>query len=342
MNSAGERSARTYSRKLTIGEGREVPAETRLCVFAPAVGDLDGNPYRAYIARLSSVESRRAMQGCLDGLAAMFMPLPPGTAGVPGGFGERMPWWQLRYEDTNAVLGILTERVHAGTWSASHVNKHLSALRRVLWECWRLGLLTSDARDRACDIEGIDVKKLSAGRHVASSEFSAMLAACHADPNEPLGLRDAAVIAFLEATGARRAEAASMLIQRHFHRDRSVRVTGKGSKERDVPLHASAVTELDRWIAVLGQRSGPVFRAVDKWGNIGSRALSPRAIGIIITRRREQCGLDPMTTHDPRRTLVTNLLDTGTDLLTVSEIVGHSRGPSSTEEISNEYTADLR
>ena len=54
------------------------------------------------------------------------------------------------------------------------------------------------------------------------------------------------------------------------------------------------------------------------------RCPVPRAIGLIVARRLGECDLDPLTTHDPRRTLVSNLLDGGTDLVTVSEIVGHS------------------
>lgn len=280
------------------------------------------SPYRTYLAGLKTAESRRTKAGCLDRLAGMLTPLPDGPE-VPSGYGDLMPWWELRYEDTAQACLVLAELHEARTWSASHVDKHLSALRRVLEECWRLGLLTADERDRACDFKSINAKRGVAGRHVQPDEFTAMIEACLADSNLPLGLRDAAIIAVLESTGARRSEVAGMLIQKYFHRERTVSVSGKGNKDRKIPLHAAAVLHIDRWVAVTGKRSGPLFRAVDRWGHVGSAPLSARTIGAVVAARRLECGLDPMTTHDPRRTLVGNLLDGGTDLVTVSKIVGH-------------------
>ena len=96
-----------------------------------------------------------------------------------------VPWWQLRYEHTVALRGVLIKQTDAKgrKWSASHVNKHLSALRGVIRECWRLGYQSSDERDRAIDIENVPGKRLKAGRYVPQGEIDLLIAACEADPN---------------------------------------------------------------------------------------------------------------------------------------------------------------
>ncbi|MER7132850.1 integrase, partial [Streptosporangium saharense] len=85
------------------------------------------DPYLVYLDSLTSPESRRAMRGCLDRLAAL-------VSGGQATGGEGQPWHLLRYEHTVRLRALMTER----GWSPAYVNKHLVALRRVLREAWRL------------------------------------------------------------------------------------------------------------------------------------------------------------------------------------------------------------
>jgi integrase len=72
-----------------------------------------------------------------------------------------------------------------------------------------------------------------------------------------------------------------------------------------------------------------VFRPVDQWANIYARHLSPRAIGLIVERRRLRAGLEPLSTHDWRRTFIGDLLDSGADLAMAQALAGH-QSPTTT------------
>ena len=76
-----------------------------------------------------------------------------------------------------------------------------------------------------------------------------------------IGIRDAALLAVLRCTGIRGEEASTMLIERYDGRERSLRVRGKGNKERTVYLHSAGAAYLERWLALLGDQRGPMFRS---------------------------------------------------------------------------------
>lgn len=275
----------------------------------------DENPYWVYLARFSG-ESQRTMRGCLDRVAAII------TGGQPAarGIGEQIPWEQIRYPHA-----VLLRAEFTGKWpSFSHVNKHLSALRGVLKECWRLGLMSAEDYQRTRDVENVTGSREAAGRNIHADEILALLAACVAGESIPRGVRDAALIAVLQSTGIRRAEAATALIERYDHGERALKLIGKGNKERTVYIHQTAVPYLDRWLVTVSARRGPVFRHVDRWGHIGVEPLSSRAIGYILNERREQAGLPRLSTHDFRRTFIGDFIDAGGDLVQAQKLAGHA------------------
>ena len=275
----------------------------------------DENPYWVYLARFSG-ESQRTMRGCLDRIAAIIMGGQPAAPGL----GEHIPWEGIRYPHAVLLRTEFTER-----WSSpNHVNKHLSALRGVLCECWRLGLMAAEDYQRARDVGNVKGSREPAGRNIHTDEISALLVACLADKSVPHGVRDAALVAVLQSTGIRRAEAAAALIERYDHGERSLRVIGKGNKERTVYLHQTAIPYLDRWLVAVGARRGPIFRGVDRWGHIGTGPLSARAIGYILNERREQAALPRLSTHDFRRTFIGDFIDAGGDLVQAQKLAGHA------------------
>lgn len=175
--------------------------------------------------------------------------------------------------------------------------------------------MTAEDYHRAADVGQVTASREPAGRNIHSAEIARVLAACLADENVPLGVRDAAMTAVLQSTGLRRDEVAAARIERYDSGERSLRVIGKGNAERTVYIHPTAVPYLDRLLAVIGARRGPVFRPVDKWGNIAPRHLSARSVGHMVDRRRREAGLPPTTTHDYRRTFIGDVIDAGGDLV---------------------------
>jgi len=302
---------------VTVLEPRSVPPP----VLAAAVDVRPpADPYEVYLESLESPESRRTMRGALDRIAQIL-------TGNPEETGAGKPWWGLRYEHVAhvkaALVGHRDDR-HPDGYSPTHINKHLIALRRVLYTCWRLGLMSAEDYQRAAAVKNVKGSREPAGRSIHEDELVALLEAC-ARKRGPAALRDAALLAVLYSTGVRRAELAGMRVERYDPVERTIRVRGKGNKERAVPLMRDAVGPVQAWLNVLGVRRGPMFPRINKAGRIGRDPMSPRAVGYVVDSTRRAAGLPPLSTHDFRRTFIGNFLDSGGDLVLAQRIAGHAR-----------------
>jgi site-specific recombinase XerD len=292
----------------------------------PLPYDPERDPYRVYLDRLDSAASRRTMRGCLDRIARIIAMDETGTV-----TGAGRPWWQLRYEHTTRIRAELRNRTaeHGGpAYSPASVNKHLVALRQVLRECWRLGLMTAEDYQRAADLKSVEGSRLPRGHHLPGDALGAVLAVCGADTS-PAGARDGALLAVLYTTGARRAEIAGLALADYDPAERSLRVRGKRGKERLVYVTVEAAARLDAWIAVRGRTPGALFPPISRGGRCrgtDGRFAHPtgQAIAGILTRRLEQADVAPHTPHDFRRTFIGELLDAGVDLATAQQLAGHA------------------
>ena len=148
----------------------------------------------------------------------------------------------------------------------------------------------------------------------------------------PYGLRDAALLELIYASGLRVSEAVGLDLSSVDLAVRDVRVWGKGSKERIVLMGVPAVHALQRYLrdarpALCGKR--PVDALfLNRYG----KRLSPRFVQLIVKDCAARAGLDPerVHTHTLRHSFATHLLDGGADLRVVQELLGHS-SPSTTQ-----------
>jgi site-specific recombinase XerD len=231
------------------------------------------------------------------------------------------PWHLLRYQHTQAIRAKLADSCTAATG-----NRHLSALRGVLKECWRLGRMSAEDYHRAIDIKRIagenTVTQAERGRHLKASELAALMAAC--DDATPAGARDAAVIALAYTAGLRRAELAGLHLADYNADDKTLTVKGKGSKTRVIPLADNAVEILTDWLAVRGLSQGALFLRIRKGGAIVEGGMSEQAVYYILLDRAEQAKVKAFGPHDLRRTFAGDLLDAGADIATVQKLMGHA------------------
>ena len=141
---------------------------------------------------------------------------------------------------------------------------------------------------------------------------------------DPVALRDWALVELLYATGARVGEVAGLDVDDVDLRARTVRVLGKGAKERVVPFGLPAARAVTAWLergrprlAVAGSGSALLL------GPRGARA-DQRQLRSAVHRAAERAGVADVAPHALRHTAATHLLQGGSDLRTVQELLGHA------------------
>jgi len=314
--------------------GSEAPVEEGAPAAAPAILALseansrglprDENPMLAYLARVSS-GSRRTMRAALETIARL------ASAGEVSALD--FPWWLLRYQHSAAIRAKLAEGYAPAT-----ANKMLSAMKGVLKSSWRLGLMTADERDRASDVEPVRGTRLPPGRSIPRGELRSLFEACAAEADDPRlrarGARDAAMLALLYVGGLRRTELASLRLSDYDSETRTLRLCGKGNKERQVYAEGGADLLLARWLEIRGEgeAADPLFLPVRKDGKVmhanphGEKkaSLSDQAVYKMVKRRQREVNIKGVSPHDFRKTFVGDLLDAIGDLSTVQKLAGHS------------------
>ncbi len=139
------------------------------------------------------------------------------------------------------------------------------------------------------------------------------------EPSEA-GRRDHALLELLYATGIRVAECCGLDCDDLDRSRGTVRVLGKGDKERVVPLGDAAWGALDSYLTLRGVPSGPLFR------NRRGGRLTPRSVHRIVGKHARLSGIDRrVTPHTLRHTFATHMLGEGADLRLIQELLGHSR-----------------
>jgi integrase/recombinase XerC len=146
-----------------------------------------------------------------------------------------------------------------------------------------------------------------------------------ADDGSAVGLRDAAILELLYATGIRVGELCALDVDDLDRGRRVVRVLGKGRKERTVPYGLPAARAVDRWLSGGRPRlAAPVAGAALFLGARGSR-IDQRAVRRLVHQRLlDVPGAPDLGPHGLRHSAATHLLDGGADLRTVQELLGHA------------------
>lgn len=156
-------------------------------------------------------------------------------------------------------------------------------------------------------------------KHLNVDQINALL---DIKPDTLLATRDRAIFELIYGCGLRLAEVAS-LDQHDVGRDGQVRVTGKGSKERQVPLAKAAREALAQWRKVRGQLApldeSALFVSKQK------RRLSTRQIAKRLSLWAKRQGLDlTVSPHKLRHSYATHMLESSGDLRAVQELLGHA------------------
>ena len=215
------------------------------------------------------------------------------------------------------LLGYLAANVRQGLSPRSSARR-LSTLRRFYRYLLREGLIGEDPT--------ADVRSPSLGRPLPKSITEASVEKLLAAPPETiLGVRDRAMLETMYASGLRVSELVALALNELDLTTGLVRVTGKGGKERIVPLGDEATSRLGDYLkgarpSLLGeQKSGAVF--LTRRG----QPMTRQAFWQLIKRYSAAAGIDSsLSPHSLRHAFATHLLNHGADLRSVQMLLGHA------------------
>ena len=149
--------------------------------------------------------------------------------------------------------------------------------------------------------------------------------------DDPEGTRDRAVLELLYGSGLRVAELCGLDLDDVDLATRTVRVTGKGRKERQVPIGGMAARALETYYT--SARPELLARSSKSGGSSSDRAavflnrrgkrLSPRSVRRVMAKYLRAEGMQELGPHTLRHSFATHLLDNGADLRAVQELLGH-------------------
>ena len=250
-----------------------------------------------------------------------------------------LDWVKRRQVDpfhvTHAELrGYLAEMSRA-RYSTATMNRRLSSVRDLYRWLVEEGVTTEDAA--AAIVSPKRAKTLP--RTLTEDEAERLLEAC--DGRDARDVRDGAFLELLYATGARISEVSKLDVRDVDLNQEQVRLEGKGSKTRIVPIYDLAAERVRSY--VLEARPGLAAK-----GNTREEALflstrgnrmSADALRTVFERRAVAAGIDRrVTPHAMRHTFATELLSGGADLRSVQTLLGHA--DLSTTQIYTHLTID--
>ena len=224
----------------------------------------------------------------------------------------------LRQAGREAILDHLGWRLQQG-YQARSTARLLSALRTFYRYLLRERLIDEDP---TLQVELPQLGK-PLPKSLSEAEVEALLAA--PDIAEPLGLRDRAMLEVLYACGLRVSELVALSLEQINLRQGVLRVLGKGSKERLVPLGEEALIWLQRYQAearglLLAGRPSSVLFPSQRGEQMTRQTFWHR----IKLHARHAGILKPLSPHTLRHAFATHLLNHGADLRVVQLLLGHS------------------
>lgn len=217
------------------------------------------------------------------------------------------------------IQGYLAQLVATQKAKPSSTGRNLSSLKRLFRYLLRQGRISADPTLQ------IDTPKLPRNLPKSLTEQDVEQLLAVPDTRTPLGLRDRTMFEVLYATGLRVSELVTLRVTQVSMDMGVVRVMGKGSKERLVPLGEEALDWLRRYLAdgrgvLLG---GQICDAL--FVTARGEGMTRQMFWYLIKKHARHGGLSkPLSPHTLRHAFATHLLNHGADLRVVQMLLGHS------------------
>lgn len=216
--------------------------------------------------------------------------------------------------DSSSIRLLLTQS-HKKGLSAKSIGLRLVALRQWFVYLIKIGKITSNPT--------LGIKSPKVGKHLPKNiDAEQMIQLLDVQSDMPSDIRDIAIMELMYSSGLRLSELQGLNLEEMDLKAREVKVNGKGSKERIVPIGSKALNAMNLWLNVRSQ-----FKPKDTAVFINQRGtrLSHRSIQLILKKWGEKQGLEShLHPHKLRHSFATHMLESSGDLRAVQELLGHS------------------
>jgi len=156
-------------------------------------------------------------------------------------------------------------------------------------------------------------------RHLTVDEMLTMVKTNYGD--DILSARNKAILELFYSTGIRLGELASLNIEDFDERQRLLKVRGKGKKERIVPVGAFAIEAI---LGYLAKRENICDEKMPLFLGVRGERISRRIIQVAVDKCALLSGINrKISPHKIRHSFATHLLDSGADLRSIQEMLGH-------------------
>ena len=245
---------------------------------------------------------------------------------------------QLREALTQRAVRSWLARTLADGGARSTIARHTAAIRNFTSWAMREGILASDPAALLSSPRAD--QRLPSPLDESDARVLLNVARDEAAAGGASQIRNWAILELTYACGLRVSEVCALDISSLNREALTVRVLGKGNKERVVPYGPPAADALDHWLVrgrpqLAGERSGYALFLGDKGGRI-----DPRIVRSMVHKMAARAGVHDIAPHGLRHSTATHLLQGGADLRAVQEMLGHS-SLSTTQRYTHVDTARL-
>lgn len=221
-------------------------------------------------------------------------------------------WGDVTGHDLRRYVAWLSR----GNLAGRSIARHLSAIRRFYQYLLREKLVR--------DNPALDIRAPKSGRRLPRvADVDQLNHLLDADPDDPLEYRDLAMFELMYSCGLRLSELSGLDLDDVDSRGGELRVLGKGSKERILPVGRKALQALEAWLSVRGALAPEGERALflsQRGGRLSNRSIQSRLSRWGIVKGADQ-RLHP---HMLRHSFASHLLESSGDLRAVQELLGHA------------------
>lgn len=226
--------------------------------------------------------------------------------------------------------------------SPSTINVRLSAVRKMVGEAQRNGLIAQEEAASLTEIPNIPQKGTRRGNWLTREQAKDLLAV--PDKSTLKGKRDYVILALLVGCALRRKELASLYIEDIQLREARwviVDLCGKGGRVRTVAVPIWVKQGIDAWMTAAKIEKGRLLRPLSKSGKILGEELGDWAIWSVVEQSSKQIGIEHFGAHDLRRTCAKLCRKSGGDLEQIKFLLGHSSIQTTERYLGSEQDIEI-